>query len=521
MRSAINRRHFIAEFSALTASAYAATSKILPGCGSLVSSDIELPNITHGIASGDVSFNRATVWSRADRPSRMLVEVATDEQFKNARRITGAEVLAHHDFAGKVQLSNLPKADLLFYRVQFQDLDNPKRKGAPLVGTFKPANRKPTDIRFAWSGDTAGQGFGIDESRGGMQTYAAIQKLQPDFFVHSGDVCYADNPFSSEVKLDDGSVWRNVVTEGTSKVAETLDEFRANFRYNLLDKNLRSLNAAVPVFAQWDDHETVNNWYPGEQLADDDRYSVKSAALLAARAKQAFFEYLPIRTSSVGQIYRKIARGPMLDLFFLDLRSFRGKNSDNDQTKRSPATAYLGNGQLQWLKHQLRTSKAKWKFICSDMPIGLIVGDGDKFENCSNGDGSAAGRELEIAELLRFIKAKGIKNVVFITADVHYAASHYYDPEKAVFQDFNPFWEFVSGPLHAGTFGPNQLDNTFGPQVKFNSVDQTVKPNRPPSEGLQFFGMVDINAESGTATVTHYNRAGEKLSSQELQPSDT
>ena len=56
---------------------------------------------------------------------------------------------------------------------------------------------------------------------------------------------------------------------------------------------------------------------------------------------------------------------------------------------------------------------------------------------------------------------------MWLTADVHYAAAHYYNPDKAQFQEFDPFWEFVSGPLHAGTFGPNELDNTFGPEVKF------------------------------------------------------
>jgi alkaline phosphatase D len=45
---------------------------------------------------------------------------------------------------------------------------------------------------------------------------------------------------------------------------------------------------------------------------------------------------------------------------------------------------------------------------------------------------------------------------------VHYTAAHYYNPEKAAFQEFEPFWEFVSGPLHAGSFGPGDLDMTFG-----------------------------------------------------------
>ena len=47
---------------------------------------------------------------------------------------------------------------------------------------------------------------------------------------------------------------------------------------------------------------------------------------------------------------------------------------------------------------------------------------------------------------LRFIRDNGIENVVWLTADVHYTAAHYYDPNQAQFQEFAPFWEFVSGP---------------------------------------------------------------------------
>ena len=42
----------------------------------------------------------------------------------------------------------------------------------------------------------------------------------------------------------------------------------------------------------------------------------------------------------------------------------------------------------------------------------------------------------------------------------HYPA-HYYDPARAGFQDFYPFWEFVSGPIHASTFPTNAFDMTF------------------------------------------------------------
>jgi len=108
--------------------------------------------------------------------------------------------------------------------------------------------------------------------------------------------------------------------------------------------------------------------------------------------------------------------------------------------------------------------------------------------------------------------------VVWITADVHYAAAHFYDPGKAQFTDFAPFWEFVAGPLHAGTFGPNALDNTFGPQVMFHSVPKDMKPNRPPSEGLQFFGKVTIQGKDDVMHVSLHNLQGDKLYAVELPP---
>ena len=100
---------------------------------------------------------------------------------------------------------------------------------------------------------------------------------------------------------------------------------------------------------------------------------------------------------------------------------------------------------------------------------------------------------------------------------MHYCASHYYQPEKAVYKDFSPFWEFVSGPLHAGTFGPNTLDNTFGPEAKFIGIPSNMKPNRPPSDGLQFFGQMEIDAQTESLTVSHFDVADNLLWSKTLQ----
>ncbi len=148
-----------------------------------------------------------------------------------------------------------------------------------------------------------------------------------------------------------------------------------------------------------------------------------------------------------------------------------------------------------------------------------MVPDGEKIEAIAQGDGGAPlGRELEIANLLQFIKEAQIKNTVWFTADVHYTAAHYYDPNKAVFQNFEPFWEFVSGPLHAGTFGPNKLDATFGPEERFFKAPAEGQVNLPPSAGLQFFGLVDIDGATQQMKVRLMDRGNTELWSIVLDP---
>ncbi|WP_425404006.1 alkaline phosphatase D family protein [Hwanghaeella sp.] len=484
------------------------------------------PVVTHGVQSGDVDTASGVIWTRTDRPAKAFVEVATTDSFKNSTRLAPLNVLPESDFAMKRLLTDLPSDQDIFYRVSFSDLTGGHARSEPVTGHFRTAPASRRNIRFVWSGDTCGQGWGIDRDRGGMMTYGTMARHNPDFFIHSGDTIYADGPIAAEKKMPNGEIWKSVVEEGVHKVAETLDEFRGRWKYNMLDEHVRGFNGQVPTFFQWDDHEVVNNWSAAKDLTNDDRYAVKDIALLAARAGRAFHEMTPIRYTPAepGRVYRKISYGPMLDVFFIDLRSYRGPNSTSMQTEMTDESRVLGAAQLAWLKRELANSKATWKVIASDMPIGLMVwdkvGDTKRVEAVANGDhGPARGRELEFADLLRFIKAGGVKNTVWLTADVHYTAAHYYNPNKAQEQDFNPFWEFVSGPLHAGTFGPNDLDMTFGPEVKYvNAPTKDQGVNLPPSDGLQFFGLVDIDSQSEAMTVRLMDRDDTELWSTTLVP---
>ncbi|MFF6996542.1 alkaline phosphatase D family protein [Streptomyces sp. NPDC008313] len=483
------------------------------------------PRAGWGVQTGDVTAHSGLVWVRSDRPARMIVETSATESFRRTHRWHGPLIGADTDFTGTTRLRGLPSGEQIHYRVLLADPDDPRRTGEPVTGTFRTtAASRRSGVRFLWSGDIAGQGWGINPDLGGYRIYEAMGALDPDFFLCSGDNVYADGPLSATVARPDGSTWRNITTEEKSKVAETLAEFRGNYRYNLLDENLRRFNAQVPSVVQWDDHDVRNNWYPGEVIAStDSRYTEKSLDVLAARSRRAFSEYFPVSTlrpgARDGRVHRVIRHGPLLDVFVLDMRTYRDANSPGTQT--ADPQGILGAGQLEWLERELSRSRAVWKVIAAGMPLGLVVPDRTEgrpnVDGVAQGDpGAPLGRELQLAELLRFVKHRRITGTVWLTADVHHTSAQHYQPSRAAFTDFEPFWEFVSGPLNAGAFPATALDGTFGPERVFVKAPAT--SNVSPADGYQFFGEVDIDGDSGELTVRLREQDGSVLFTKVLQP---
>src|SRR5262245_50361062 len=304
-----------------------ASTLAVAGLGSMakpyLSRAADRPLIASGIQSGDVAADSAVIWARADRPSRMLVECSTVESFANIVRTAAIDAVPERDLTAKLLVDGLPAGQDIFYRVRFEGFDA-GHAGETQVGRFRTAPAELRNISFLWSGDTAGQGWGIDPARGGYRTYRTMLQTGADFFIHCGDHIYADCPIERELKLPNGEVWRNVVTEEKSVVAHSLEQFRGNYKYNLVDENFRAFHANVPVLAQWDDHEVTNDWSP-IGTSDETGYADDGSSLLVARARCAFHEYMPIRhiAAQEGRIYRKVSYGPRLDVFLIDMRSYR------------------------------------------------------------------------------------------------------------------------------------------------------------------------------------------------------
>lgn len=406
--------------------------------------------------------------------------------------IAGPVVTPGSDHTGTVVLDRLPPGQRIQYRVRFER-EAARGRSVQAIGSFGTPSSTPgaTKLRVAWTGDTCGQGYGRNPEWGGLRGYEAVRAARPDVFVHSGDMMYADNPILAEVVLPNGRVWRNITNERVGRVAQELDDFRARFAYTLEDDHARALAAEVPIIAAWDDHETKNNWWPGQQLGDK-RYTQRDASRLAAHARQAFFEWNPIARGAGAQIHRVLHHGPLLDIVMLDARAFRTPNSANV----GDADVMLGSQQAAWLVETLATSRARFKLVACDQPISLVIRDEDRQEGFANAvTGPPRGRERELAGVLTALQQRGVKNVVWVTADVHYAAAHHFDPVRATFP-FHPFWEFVAGPIHAGTFGPEVLDPSLGGEVRFQWAPAAGTGNLPPWDGLQTYGTLDVSRDA-------------------------
>src|SRR5262249_58180206 len=113
---------------------------------------------------------------------------------RGGARAAGRAGRADSDFTARVDLPGLPAGQQIFYRVRFEALANPKVLSEPVVGRFRTPAQTRRTVSFAFSGDEAGQGWGINTAWGGMKRYETMRATTPEFFIHSGGQIYAARP---------------------------------------------------------------------------------------------------------------------------------------------------------------------------------------------------------------------------------------------------------------------------------------------------------------------------------------
>ncbi|MEU4130179.1 alkaline phosphatase D family protein [Streptomyces wuyuanensis] len=385
----------------------------------------------HGVASGDPLPDGVLLWTRVTPAPDALPgsgkgpatevgwEIAEDRGFTKvvAGGLTTATAATDHTV--KVDVRGLLPATAYFFRFTSG-------------GTVSATGR----TRTAPAADAAAPGvrFGVVSCANWESGYfAAYRHLAAradlDAILHLGDYIYEYG--TGGYPADEYVVRRHQPAHEIT----TLADYRARHGTYKTDADLQALHAAHPLVAIWDDHEIANDaWAGGAENhtpgAEGD-YAARAAA-----AKRAYFEWMPVRTSTEGTVYRRLRFGKLADLHLLDLRSFRSEQASVGSGKvDDPERTITGRAQLDWLKSGLASSDATWKLVGTSVmispvafgsvpahllgPIAELLGlprEGLAV-NVDQWDGYTDDRK----ELLKHLTDRGIKNTVFLTGDIHMA----------------------------------------------------------------------------------------------------
>jgi len=386
---------------------------------------------------GDVTAESALIWARANREAILQVEYGTEAELATSQFTEPVRLSPDRDFTVKVSLDGLRPHTRYFYRLHAQDPADPSRRFVSAIGAFltAPEEDEWAALTFAYSGD-AGEAYQP------FRLFDAVRAQRPDFFLFLGDTIYAD--------------------QGPGPAAKTLAEYRLKYRGNQADAAFQRLTRETSFYVIWDDHEIANN--------------ANRAHPRLPTARRAFLEYWPIREDAADgtRLYRSFRWGRAAELFLLDCRQYRSPQAERD----GPLKTLLGAEQKAWLKAALLASPAAFKFIATTVPLKYHTRD------------SWEGYRTERRELLEFIRAHGIANVIFLAADVHYAA---------VLRHVEGIVEIIAGPI--AQFSSPIAFVGRRPEVEFTATNAYT------------YALVRVLLEDGEprAEISIFNAAGKRL----------
>ncbi|SUE13813.1 alkaline phosphatase [Rhodococcus gordoniae] len=383
----------------------------------------------HGVASGDPLPDAVILWTRVTPSpeatpgsgagpdvsvSWELARSSTFDAVVSSGTVTASAVSDH---TVKVDVRGLAPGSTYFYRFR-------------AAGAVSPTGRTLT----APAHDAAVERlrFGVvscsDWEGGFFSSYRHLAARDDlDAVVHLGDYLY--EYAAGKFPVAGG---RAVRAHLPAHEIVSLADYRIRHAQYKTDPDLQALHAKVPWIAVWDDHESANDAWAGGAENHDPLVEGDWAARRAASV-QAYDEWMPVRTNA-GRLYRRLRFGRLAELSILDLRSYRSQQVRGiGRQVDDPARTMTGRDQMEWLTAGLTTSPTRWQLIGNSVmfsPILLppldprttgaltaLIGTpaGGVPFNTDQWDGYTADRR----RLLDTITAAGLRNVVFLTGDIH------------------------------------------------------------------------------------------------------
>ncbi|MGW1723726.1 alkaline phosphatase D family protein [Streptomyces sp. NPDC002306] len=391
----------------------------------------EAPAFLHGVASGDPLPDGILLWTRVTPVSEAIPgsglgpdtevswTVAKDKALTNVVARGSLTATAATDHTVKADIRGLEPATDYWFRFS-------------AGGTGSPVARTRTTP--AAGATVAGLRFGVVSCANWEAGYfSAYRHLAArgdlDAWLHLGDYIY-------EYGTGEYGT-RGTVVRQTSPAHEILSlaDYRTRHGKYKTDPDLQSLHHKAPVIAIWDDHEFANDTWSGGAENHTEGAEGSWTARQAA-AKQAYFEWMPVRPAIAGTTYRRLRFGKLADLSLLDLRSFRSQQASTASgSVDDPERTLTGRAQLDWLKAGLKSSDTTWRLVgnsvmISPFVVGSLAADllkplakllGLPQEGLAVNTDQWDGYTDDRRELLAHLRSNAIGNTVFLTGDIHMA----------------------------------------------------------------------------------------------------
>jgi alkaline phosphatase D len=403
----LSRRQFVAGAGTLAAASVFAPQALAARLTGLRAPTLRGGRFAEGVISGDPTPNGITLWTRlagVGGNGSVELEVAKDKGFRHvvANQLIGTSQSLDH--AVKARVGKLDAHEQYFYRFATKTAHSP-------VGSFRTAlpadSHQPVKFAFLSCQDyTFGYYTALD----------ALAREDVDFVVNLGDYIYAEAYHSKDHST--GGVRTDPIGE-----ARTLDQYRRKYKLYRSDPALRKAHQNVPWISIWDDHEVQDNYAGGAGPTGGLDPSLHYSNARKAAGYRAFFDSMPTygRPKSAPKLYRTFSFGRNVELFVIDERQYRADQPCGDAQVGDPCPElngprqFLGSTQMSFLKSKLKSSKAAWKVIANEVMIMNTIYPGGKYIGFDSWQGYVAER----TELLQHIKSNNIKDVVFVTGDIH------------------------------------------------------------------------------------------------------
>ncbi|MGW0993833.1 alkaline phosphatase D family protein [Streptomyces sp. NPDC002523] len=389
------------------------------------------PAFLHGVASGDPLPDGVLLWTRVTPTPEAIpgsgLGPDTEVSWIIAKDKALTDVVARGSTVARSASDHTVKADV---RGLAPATDYWFRFSAG--GTHSPVAR--TRTAPAADAAVAGLRFGVvscaNWEAGYFSAYRHLAaRSDLDAWLHLGDYIYE---YKSGEYAARGTVVR---PHAPANEILTLADYRTRHAKYKTDPDLQALHQKAPVVAIWDDHEFADNAWSGGAVNHTEGAEGTWTARQAA-AKQAYFEWMPVRPAVAGTTYRRLRFGKLADLSLLDLRSFRSQQAATASgSVDDPDRTITGRAQLDWLKAGLKASDTKWRLVGNSVMIspfsfGSLSADlfkplakllGLPQEGIATNTDQWDGYTDDRRELLSHLRTNAIGNTVFLTGDIHMA----------------------------------------------------------------------------------------------------